>query len=49
MMFDDIVSFPGTAKMAQMPYLFEELLSTIITTLVISSGDLRDWASVTAT
>ncbi|GKC56139.1 hypothetical protein Tco_1083737 [Tanacetum coccineum] len=37
-----------TAKMAQMSDLFPELY-TIITFLVISSGDIRDWPTVSAT
>ncbi|GKE00452.1 hypothetical protein Tco_1388435, partial [Tanacetum coccineum] len=37
------------AKMAQISDLFPELLNRIITFLVISSGDIRDWATVSAT
>ncbi|GJZ73422.1 hypothetical protein Tco_0637568 [Tanacetum coccineum] len=49
MMFDDTIVFPVTAKMGEMSMLPAELLNIIITFLVTSSGDLRDWASVSAT
>ncbi|PWA85831.1 F-box domain, cyclin-like protein [Artemisia annua] len=49
MMFDDTTVFPVTAKMAEMSMLPAELLNHIITFLVTSSDDLRDWASVSAT